>query len=660
MSTVIHTLPIHQAEPGPVFDRVNPHHANDRAFAEWEAPLVWHHQKSYLEVDEFFRGRRCLHFAFERRVPEEVWFIGWHLWYDNALVHKTPIADGVLRARLGYEETTFGYGGDNQEHVGAWVGIVARMQDLRRYYFLTLEYPRGVVLYRRQDDQWTEIASRQVHLDVWTEYELTLEMNGQMFTAILDGEPLFTAADYTWGKGWCGLRASCTSAVTEFTIEADRTSRISTVEEPRDEQTDASLPEPVVLREIDCSAHGKLSKTIRHNASVSPVNALGTDRPQLLVDLFDAPDGSTHVLMDEEGHVLWKTALPGAGRVLPAAPRDDGGQDFYVVTPEELMRVDGRTGEVLQRAEAPLSSTGRKPAAGNGPFVTADLDGTGRRDHFFVTYGANGEDIVAIRPDLSVRWHVETAVGNGHGHHHSACDVDGDGREEIFAGCMLLSADGETLWKQEEILRRLKVPNGGHVDSSVMGFFAGGDGPPTLHMASSSAGHLVCDARTGELLAAHPQGHAQSITAGVIVPGSEQMHVISTNRWGSYGVTGVYDALGRRVSRFTPGFVCQHTIPLNWTGGPSELLLVCDGPGYRGIYDHFGRRLIELDSLVPYSDPFAQRYDRAGAFVAPLADDPRDVVILRVGQKLRLIAPSGDAPSDARLRVRRTNVSWLR
>ncbi len=656
MSTVTHTLPIHEGQPGPVFDRVNPHDANDRAFADWEAPLVWHHQKSYLEVDEFFQGKRCLHFAFERRVPEEVWFIGWHLWYDNAIVHKTPLADGLLRARLGYEETTFGYGGDNQEHVGAWVGIVARMQDLRRYYFLTLEYPRRVVLYRRQDDQWTEIASQQVHLDVWTEYELTLRITGQMFTAWLDGEPLFTAADYTWDRGWCGLRASCTSAATEFVIEADRTPRVSLSDAPPQEQTHATLPEPTVLREIDCSAHGKLSKTIRHNATVSPVNAVGGDRPQLLVTLFDAPDGSTHVLMDDEGQVLWKTALPDAGRVLPTAPRDDGGHDFYAVGREELMLVDGRTGEIRRRADAPLSSTGRKPSAGNGPFLTADLDGTGRRDHFFVTYGANGEDLVAIRPDLSVRWHVETAVGNGHGHHHSACDVDGDGREEIFAGCMLLSPDGETLWKQEDIQRRLKVPNGGHVDSSVMGFFAK-DAPPTLHMASSSAGHLVCDARTGEMLAAHRQGHTQSIAAGVIVPDSEQMHVVSTNRWGNYGVTGVYDAMGRRVSRFTPGFVCQHTTPLNWTGGPSELLLVCDGPGYRGIYDHLGRRLIELDSLVPYADPFSQRYDRVQAFRAPLMGDPRDVVILRLGQKLRLIAPAGDAPTGARLRVRRTNTS---
>ncbi|MFP4106118.1 MAG: hypothetical protein ACLFVU_08510, partial [Phycisphaerae bacterium] len=245
--------------------------------------------------------------------------------------------------------------------------------------------------------------------------------------------------------------------------------------------------------------------------------------------------------------------------------------------------------------------------------------------------------------------------------HNAVCDVDGDGREEVFAGCLLLSADGEVLWRQDEITRRLLVPNGGHVDSSTMGFFAGPDAAPTLQMASSSAGHLVCNARTGEMLAAHPQGHAQSVSAGCVIPGSSDVHTISSNRWGNYGVMGIYAPNGERVSRFQPGFVCQNSKPLNWTGDGLEHLLICDGPGWRGIYDHLGNRLIDLDSLVPYDDPFAQRYDRVNVSRVALRDgDPRDVIILRRGNTIRLIGPADtlDKGSKVFAPERRTNTSW--
>ena len=654
-------LPIGQGEEGPIFDRVNPNEVNDRLLADWEAPLVWHHQKSYLLLDRFFAGRPCLHFAFEKRIPEEVWFKGWHLWYDNALVHRRRFGDAVLTGRFAFEEVTFGYGGDNLEHVGPWTGIVARMQDLRRYYFLCLEFPRRVVLYRREDNQWTVVASREAHLDVWTEYELRLEMTGQTFRAYLDGQLLFTATDYAWPRGWCGLRATCTSAVTAFAIEADDPAAADVrvreaAHRPADEP---ALPAPAVLRDIDCSSLGALSKTPRHNATVTPGSFAEAGSTQLLVDLFDAPDGSSHALLDADGRVMWKAKLPAVGRMLPTPPRADGGCDVYAVGRDELMVVDGRTGQVVRRAPTPRGVNGKQPSVGNGPHITADLDGSGRRDHFFLTFGANSEEIITIGPDLQVRWRLEAVSGNGHGHHNAVCDVDGDGREEIFAGCLLLSADGEEIWRQDEILRRLKVPNGGHVDSSVMGFFAGPDAPPTLHMASSSAGHLVCDARTGELLAAHPQGHVQSIAAGRIVPGSDAVYAVSSNRWGSYGVTAVYAPDGRRVSRFQPGFVCQSAKPLNWTGSGLEHLLVVDGPGWRGIYDHLGNRLVDLDRLVWQDDPFARRYDRVQAFRAPLVPgDPRDTIILRCGSTLRLIVPDAPAPSVPYRPVRRTNVSW--
>ncbi len=658
MSSYHAALPIAEAEEGPIFDRVNPHEHNDRAFAEWEAPLVWHHQESFLLVDRFFNGQKGLHFAFEQRIPEKVWQKGWHLWYDNAVVaREQPPADCVLTGTFALEELTAGFGGDNMEHVRPWTGIVARMRDLRRYYYLCLEYPNHVVLYRREDHQWLAVAMAQVHLDVWTAYTLQLEMRGANFRAFLDGHKLFTATDYAYADGWAGVRATCTSVVTEFSIESLDTG----FARPRDPAAAESggLPEPRVIRDIDLSELGDLSKTVRHNASVQIGAFAGGSEPQLLVDLHNSPDGATHALLTADGETIWKANLGKVGKLVPLGG-EPGKPVELVALGSELAIIDGATGEVLRRADAPRSASGRRLAMGNRPRETADLDGVGQPRQFFMTVGANSNELWAFDADLTLRWRVETISGTGHGNHLSACDVDGDGREEVFAGCCLIDADGKILWSQEEVARRLKCPNGGHVDSSVMGFFAGQDQPPTVHMASSSAGHLVSDAGTGELIAVHPQGHVQSARAGRVVPGRQDVQVIAGCRWGSYGVMGIYAADGTRLGRFQPGFVCQNAQPVNWTGQDSELLLVCDGPGWRGLYDHTGRRLMELDSLVPYNDAFEQRYYRVQAWRGRMfGGDPRDAIILRIRNKLRIIAPSGEPPAGRPLRPRRrTTVSW--
>ena len=328
---------------------------------------------------------------------------------------------------------------------------------------------------------------------------------------------------------------------------------------------------------------------------------------------------------------------------------------------QRLVIIDGHTGEIKAESATPVAQDGRSPNIGNCPAITADLDGIGRRDHFSLTWGPNHQHLVAMRPDLTVRWQHTCLGGNGHGHHNAVCDIDGSGRESIYAGNEMLSPDGEVIW-QEEIEKLLLCPNGGHVDSTVMGYFAGPDAAPTITMAASSAGAITCDARTGETLAVHPQGHCQSVHAGTVVPGSDEVHAIVCNRWGSYGVSGIFDPRGRRISRFQAGFTYQSARPLNWTGDGLEHLLICDGKGWRGVYDHLGNRLIDLEPFVPYGqDSHQQRYDRVNVQRLPaVANDPRDTILLQFGNRLIFLAPDSQLERGQRVfaPVRRTNVSW--
>ncbi len=632
-------LPLVDCQPGPIYDRVEPDDANDHAFGHWDTPPGRHPHKRQPTRRPHFQGRKALHFAFESRDPQYVWQKGWNIWYDHALLLRDkPPADVVLTATLAMDEITTGYGADNVSFQRPWTGMVARMQDLRRYYYLCLEFPGRVVLYRRDDAQWIELAAAQVWLDTWTPYQLTLSIRGNAFEAWLGGQFLFHAVDYAYREGWAGLRATTTSFATDFRIlrHPDRAGDAAGAK-PR-----PCLAAGQVVGEIGLSDRPPISKTSRHNANIHPAR-LRPDAPdkQLMIRLFGGPDEPNWAAVDLDGKVLYKAHWPGADmlHVLPAG--QEGTNDLIAVANEQMFLIDGRTGRIRKQAPAPDSpNTGQKPRAGNGPRGLADLDGDGVADTFFLTCGCNDRELWAVDFELNLRWYVQTLGGQGHGGHLSACDVNGDGIDEIAAGLCLIDAAGQILWQQEDVGRLLKCPNGHHIDSSVMGFFEGPDAPPRLHYAASSAGMISLDARTGRLLAVHPQGHVQFISTGRILPGRAEPCVIATNRWGSYGVTGVYDGSGRRVSRFQAGFVSQSTTPIRWTDDQVEHLLVCDGPGWRGIYDHRGNRLVDLDGLVPVADPFAGRFDRVNAKVGRFTRADRDEILIRCGSRIRIIAPA--------------------
>lgn len=665
-------LPIDQAVDGPLFDRQTPCDHNDQLYADWDAPLVWHHQKSQVKSSTKFKGKRAIHFAFEDRVPKDVWDKNWTLWYDHALLWRRRCpADVLLTGSFAMEEVATGLGSDNVEKAGSWVGIVARMQDLRRYYFLTLEFPGRVVLYRRDDHQWLEVAHAQVHLDVFTEYRLTLQCKGSDFHAWINEHFLFAATDYGHpGGGYCGVRASCVGFITDFAIHhSDNHSDAIKAPPPPDDQPAGplqTLPTPIIAHDFDLTELGPLSKTPRHHATLRLLPASPSASSRLLVKCFDHPEEATHAVVDMAGNVQWTIKLPGGDMIHLPPPGADGAQDIIVIG-QEMTLLDAATGQIKHQASLPPlppSQPGARPehiAPGNGPHMLADLDGDGIADTFFLTCGAERRHLWAVDFGLNVRWYVRTPSGQGHGGHLAVCDVDKDGREEILAGCALISPDGEIRWVQEEIMRRLGCPNGGHIDSAQAGYFDGPDQPPTWHVQGSSSGHLVVNAATGKMLAVHPQGHVQSGTAGWVVPGDEAVQIISSNRWGSYGVTGIYSGQGRRLSRFQPGFTCQSASPINWTGTAPEHLLVCDGQGYRGIYSWRGERLFDLEPWIPYSsDPFSQRYDRVNTLNTPIVQPYADDLLIRIGNRIRVLTAERPVAAGNRAYTprRQANISW--
>lgn len=634
------SLPLERATVGgSLFCPLEPCPENDILFQDWECPLIWKWVSSRLKIDDHFEGKPALRFNFARRTPAEVWKTNWSLWYDSALTTRDTVpADATLCAILAFEEVTCGYGSDNNRFVRPWTGIVARMQDLRRYYFFCLEYPDFVVLYRREDDTWTCLARRSCELDPFVANELKLRLRGHWLEGFLDGRRLFGVADYAFSGGRAGLRATSESFVTGFTLHADkvglRRHRLERDGEERElEAARTAIPAAAVEKVLI------LPESVPAiDMRVAPFSAPGD--PQLFYTLSGSPDGATAVLRTLEGEEIWRCHGPALKDYQACTLKADGTCDLVAFSDSEILLLDGRTGTIRQRR--PFASLPNAPAGMRHlPDTMADLAGRGSRRDFIFTAGPNDPRVWALGPQFEDIWHFTAGSGTGHSKHVCAFDVNRDGRDEVFAGGSLIAPDGHEVWRQEELLRRLRVPNAGHVDAAQMGFFSDDPDLPVIHMEGSSAGHLVADARDGSTLVDHPQGHVQGGCAGRFVPGEPGIQVAASCRHGNYGILAVYSGDGRRLSRFQPDYRTDCPRSIHWDGSGIELLLIANDPQRAALFDWKGRPLVPLSSLL--SDTYVPTIpNKQRDFVTvPIGNDPRDCLLIRIGNEIRFIRPEG-------------------
>lgn len=649
------SLPLEKAVVGAnVHCAVEPNTDNDRIFADWECPLIWKWVPSRLKIDNAFQGKPALRFNFARRTPEEVWKTNWSLWYDTALTtREIPPDDLTLRATLTFEELTTGFGSDNNTYVRPWTGIVARMVDLRRYYILCLEYPDTIVLYRREDAAWTRLARRTCDLDPFKANTIELCIRGNWFVAYLDGKRQFGVADYAYARGYAGLRANTESFVTDFSVEADsaavhrfhvaRDNALSELEEARSKIPKAGIDQTVHFPD------GEMPVNIRAGSFVET-------GLQIFAALEDSPDNAHAVLRDLSGKEIWRYSGPGLNRTQATSPGPDGLSDIVGFSGEAILLIDGKTGQI--KRQRPFSSLPNPPQRMSFmPDTMADLRGTGIRSDYLFTCGANDPRIWALDPDFEDLWMFTAGSGMGHNSHVAVLDVDGDGRDKVFAGGSLINHEGHEIWRQEELLRHLRAPNAGHVDAAQMGFFCSDPSVPVIHMEGSSAGHLVADARNGSTLVEHAQGHVQGGCAARFVPGEPGLQVAASCRHGNYGILAIYSGDGRRLSRFQPDYRTDCPASINWDGSGTELLVIAHDPRRAGFYDWKGRCLIVLNDLFPesYTANIPNKY--RDFITTPVGQDPRDCFIVRIGREMRLIRPDGHPPARCYRPVRRSRVS---
>jgi len=204
---------------------------------------------------------------------------------------------------------------------------------------------------------------------------------------------------------------------------------------------------------------------------------------------------------------------------------------------------------------------------------------------------------------------------NGSGSHHvDIADVDGDGRDEVFNGTMLLNPDGTVRWalyRQHPDIVAVKHILPGAKDLQV--YYAVESG---VH-----AGAYLVDAKTGKILwklnrEDDPRWeHAHIGWASDIWEGSPGMEMLTNRDGHSAKDVVLFSAAGKiLLNPFPPGWR-----PVNWTGGPVRELMTGNGR-------QVGR--FEGNGIAPLPHPGPN--ELAGGtcnMVADLAGDYRDEVV---------------------------------
>ena len=145
-----------------------------------------------------------------------------------------------------------------------------------------------------------------------------------------------------------------------------------------------------------------------------------------------------------DGELLWQIGKPCYEDIeysadIPAQIYDadrDGSNEFLCVMNGEFCIYDGMTGELKRSFPLPDESA-------HDCIAFADLEGVGYAKNIILKNRFH--QIWALDKNFNTLWTYKGNVGR----YPIVCDLNGDGKDEIIAGSVVLSADGEVLWELE-------------------------------------------------------------------------------------------------------------------------------------------------------------------------------------------------------------------
>lgn len=244
---------------------------------------------------------------------------------------------------------------------------------------------------------------------------------------------------------------------------------------------------------------------VRNDGELGFVLARGAERQEAFASdglslwRYDDPSAGFTTLRYDSNFALWDIDRDGRTELL-CMRRSDGRLHLCIV--------DAETGRL--RLRAPIPDMGNKPKDVRASVTVADIRGTGHASDIILSW--DYYSLAVFDQDLRLLWvrHLEHEAGRTHrtmGHTPYACDIDGDGRAEVFAGSCLLNSDGTTRWVCPDLPSLCRFD---HADSVKMARLQDGE----EHRILMSTG-AYCFDRQGRLLwGDHGMSEGQAMRLG--------------------------------------------------------------------------------------------------------------------------------------------------
>jgi hypothetical protein len=549
---------------------------------------------------------------------------------DRCLVAGEPLwGDYTVEARIRQLNAFSQPSNDAPHTIVARSGIMARYQDLRRYYYFCMESFDRFVLYRREDEGWAMLADLQNGFNRGQYYHLKVVCQGERIACYVDGEQAFVAYDDRFLTGKVGVRTNTRSRMYDIKVtesEAGHAAYVSRQSAYDKEVAEAGekYPNPVLWKRIDIGDFWP--------CSVRFGDFRGAGEKEIVLE--QATDGGPRIVcLNFDGEVQFDQTFSAAKGLLRMVVHDldgDGVEDFIGIEDGRIKLVSGKSGEVT--AETELPKTGpylghRNVSMGNYQHSLkllwpCKIRKTEKAQDLLLRDGdgaGTGYSIWAFDENLNLRWRQD-AHNALYGMYIWFYDVDGDGRDEILPGYDLYDGDGKHLWTMEGAEYIEDSGGAGHIDHASFGEIDGDESNgPEIAIAGSDPGFFLVDARDGSVLRNHRYGHVQGVYAGNFRPDLPGLEIWMGDRWGTYGLLNLVSGQGDPLGRMEPDNRSQGGPAVNWSGDGEELLFIGTSAEAFGFYDAQCRKVIKP---VCEGLPFGW----AGGVVEDVVGDSRDEI----------------------------------
>jgi rhamnogalacturonan endolyase len=454
------------------------------------------------------------------------------------------------------------------------------------------------------DGCYKVLAAAEYHSNCETEYHISIDCVNDTFRCSIAGKELFTVRDDTYPSGRVALVANCPTQYGNVYVSADEHSYEAfsarkKAYEKKLEGLRAEYPQPKLWKKIDFQNFGA-GRSVRFGdltGNGSKDLLVAQCRKRVMKDCY--ADISCLTALDLDGNVLWQRGDPDPGNAcltadlpMQIADVDGDGKNEVVLSQDfKLMILDGATGEVRKWIYTPYSTTPMDRLYSGVPYGRYAFDRvnidciricnfTGKAQPADILVKDRYSRLWAYDCDLKPLWFYNDGIT---GHFPMTKDLNGDGREEMFAGYNLVDADGKKIWT-------LPVPSD-HTDEIVIGKIDPDRDEELICIVCGNEGFIMADLN-GNIIKKDIISHAQRLSVGNYRPELPGLEIAVTTFWFNQGIIRLYDCKGNLLFSVEPGTDGNTVAPVNWVGDGRDLIILNGNVKKGGMIDGEGNRVV--------------------------------------------------------------------